>query len=110
MPDLIYPEREWDKKSLTRKLEWQFPMGLDRPVVKCDRYYLDVEGKRMPEYAATHIRVRVFHVYTGTPLDYAEEVVRRFAGLVELERLDKGRGDLRPQIIALIERKPKREI
>lgn len=65
--------------------------------------------RRVPAWAATHIRIRAYYIASGTPLDPIEDALRSIPGLVELERIDKERGDLREQVVALFERKPEQQ-
>src|SRR5262252_8810228 len=50
--------------------------------------YVDAEGRRLPAYAATHIKLIAVFVSSGEPLDDLEAGLRQIPELETLERVE----------------------
>lgn len=65
--------------------------------------YVDGRNKRMPEYAATHLRMNVYYIFMGTPLAPLLATLTDITGFEEAE-IVMDHPTLRPQIIAVFNR------
>jgi len=90
----------WDGPSLSTYVRWRV---LDEPGGVLYRYE-DGHGKKCPAYESNEIRVSVFYVEMGRPLDGLSDRLALLPGYLRHETIEPGRiergGELRPQVRA----------
>jgi hypothetical protein len=67
-------------------------------------WYVDAQGRRAPEYAATHLQIRAFSIMSRpTVVKQIEETLSAVPHCISTERIER-HATLRPQVLALFER------
>jgi hypothetical protein len=90
--------------ELRKRIEVRCPRVPDFGGVHANYTYIDKDGHRQPEYAATHIRANVhYSIFRVSLLDGIEETLKSIPGFRSAERIER-HPILRPQVIAVFER------